>query len=82
MERTERNKEIHVQWKEDCRLWDENRKNGISQGPRPKWREMWFPPVPKTWLASKPGGKGKEKDRSEEGSESEANYDDDEFLDE
>ncbi|KIK50672.1 hypothetical protein GYMLUDRAFT_78437 [Collybiopsis luxurians FD-317 M1] len=70
MARTEQNKEIHVQWKEDCQLWDENRKNGISQGPQPKWHEMWFPPVPKTWLASKPG------------SESKANYNDDEFLDE
>ncbi|KIK60955.1 hypothetical protein GYMLUDRAFT_167291, partial [Collybiopsis luxurians FD-317 M1] len=70
------NKEIHVQWKEDCRLWDENRKNGISQAPQPKWRDVWFPPVPKTWLASK---LAKEKDQSEEGSESEADYGDDEL---
>ncbi|KAJ3966652.1 hypothetical protein EV361DRAFT_853970 [Lentinula raphanica] len=39
-ERVEHNNRVHIQWKEDCRLWDENKKQGKAQGPRPKWKDV------------------------------------------
>ncbi|KAJ3892212.1 hypothetical protein GG344DRAFT_45795 [Lentinula edodes] len=51
-DRDEQNKANKVQWKEDCRVWDENKKKGIDQGPQPKWGDVWFPPVPKPWVVT------------------------------